>query len=41
MFCHLYYFEKNKGAVLNLQGCKMYTNLFIRRLNDELHDNML
>ena len=22
MFCHLYYFEKIKGAVLNLQGCK-------------------
>ena len=23
MFCHLYYFEKIKGAVLNLQGCNI------------------
>ena len=29
MFCHLYYFEKIKGAVLNLQGCKFFYFLLL------------
>jgi hypothetical protein len=32
MFCHVYYFEKNKGAVLNLQGCKSSSKYVIKEL---------
>jgi hypothetical protein len=32
MFCHLYYFEKNKGAVLNLQGCKLHYKIQLLQL---------